>query len=147
MKFSDVNWQGAHIACLKSGLSRADFHRSEFKRFCKSHVPALTTMYSHFQALDKAGKASVAKPASKPVAIPKTTGSEVRVVTLTSEDVARGLRAADEARLSQIPRCRTSQAPLRPFRIQLPNGTRLEFDSVAPEALALRMVGLTGGAT
>ncbi len=149
MNFTDVKWEGAYKAYLKSGLSKADFYHCVFKRFCRSRIPALATFYAHFRQLDEVGEASAVKPAAKPVVKPvantKTIGGEVRVVTLSSEDIARGLQACGEAPHSQAQRFSTPQASLRPFRVQLPNGTRLEFDSVAPEALALRMVCFAGG--
>lgn len=149
MNFADVKWEGAYKAYLKSGLSKADFYHCVFKRFCRSRIPALATFYAHFRRLDEAGEVSAVKPDAKPVvksvANTKTIGGEVRVVTLSSEDIARGLQACGEAPHSQAQRFSTAQASLRPFRVQLPNGTRLEFDSVAPEALALRMVCFAGG--
>lgn len=152
MNYTDVQWDSAYQAYLKSHLSKAEFYYSAFERFCPSHLPALSTFYAHFRRLDKVGEAPAETPAVesgiKTVASTKTTtGSEVRVVHLSSEDIARGLQACDEeVRHDQAQRFTAAQAPLRPFRVQLPNGTRLEFDSVAPEALALRMVCFAGGA-
>lgn len=112
-------------------------------------------MYAHFQQLDKASKAPAAKrsvkhaakPVTKSVTSAKPTSPAVRVVSLSAEDISRGLRACGEESFRHAPRHAAPPAPLRPFRVQLPNGTRLEFDSVAPEALALRMVYFAGGAS
>ncbi len=155
MNYSVIQWTGAYKAYLKSGLTKADFYRGAFKKFCPSGIPALATMYAHFQQLDKASKAPAAKrsvkhaakPVTKSVTSAKPTSPAVRVVSLSAEDISRGLRACGEESFRHAPRHAAPPAPLRPFRVQLPNGTRLEFDSVAPEALALRMVYFAGGAS
>ena len=96
MNFTDVKWEGAYKA-YKSGLSKADFYHCAFKGFCRSRIPALATIYAHFRQLDEVGEVSIGKPATKsiikPVTNTKAIGGEVRVVTLSSEDIARGLRA------------------------------------------------------
>ena len=154
MNSTNAKWEDAYRAYLKSGLSKADFYHSVFKKFCQSRIPALATFYAHFRQLDKVGEVPVGKsvgksadnPVIKPIANTKAIKGAVRVVTLSSADIARGLQACGEAPHNQAQHFSTAQAALRPFRVLLPNGTRLEFDSVAPEALALRMVCFAGGA-
>lgn len=157
----DINWEAAYEAYLASDLNVTAFTRRGLGKFNNSATrPCVETVRSHFKRIAKEREKAAAVPCHEPQpTAPKTSlstrstppatnpfNSTVRVVTLTREDFARADKRPDGARLSR--RAETAKPP-QPmlFRMRLPGGTDVEFETPHPEQLALEMLRMSGAPT
>lgn len=153
-----INWEAAYDAYLASGLNVTVFTRRELDKFNNSAMrPCVETVRIHFRKIAAEREKGAAAPrrehqptASKassntrptlPAATPIT--STVRVVTLTREDFARADKRPDGARLSRRAEAAKPPQPML-FRMRLPGGTDVEFETPHPEQLALEMLRMNG---
>ena len=148
---SSSRWLELYQSWRESGLSKARFYRERMPDLCSDldKYPNLYTLYDRFTKIERSEKLRLepqedapnrlapVKPApivGKPVKT-TTVGSNLRVAELSLEAVEQiDLRYADRSR---------HEAPSRhPVRLMLPGGTTLDFTSVDPDSLAVRIANI-----
>ena len=121
--YSAAEWKEWFQAYVRTGIPIVEFHRKKLPDLLKGRpVPTLNTVYERFRALN-------------------ADSSPVKITQLGSN-----------CRLAQVPE--SGNAPAAEpsgnadsvlFRMQLPNGTFVEFPTKSPESLAFRLAAFFGG--
>ena len=117
--YSEAEWKEWFQAYVSTGASIAEFYREKLPALLKGRsAPTLNTVYERFRALS-------------------VGSSPVKITQLGSN-----------CRLAQVPESGTAPSGGADgvlFRMQLPNGTFVEFPTKSPESLAFRMAAFFGG--
>ena len=156
-----LNWQAAYAAYKDSGLNVRAFCLKHLLKFCDSWVPCYETVLKHFKLLAQQEAAEKSQP--KPIIrtfpenqdlpiIKESTATQptlhkpsLTVAVFSEDDVKRAMSTLSEEQGCAVrtpPDCRVP----RLFRMRLPNGTSVEFESHQAEQLALQMALLCRGA-
>ena len=157
----DINWEAAYDAYLASDLNVTVFTRRGLDKFNNSAMrPCVETVRTHFKKIAKEREKAAAVPCheQQPTALkaPSNTRSTppatnrinttVRVVQLTREDWGRVNKRPAGSRFSRRAEAAKPPQPML-FRMRLPDGTDVEFETPHPEQLALEMVRMSGAPT
>lgn len=145
---SKDQWANLHAAFRESGLTKAEFHRTKLRQLLPSDepLPTLRQMSYWFTHFENAAKNSVIDQPVSDDSLPETDstedagvrtfdlGDEVRIAEVDDDAVDAFMNSFKPAESY----CREPR--LRKFRMTLPAGTVIEFESPDPDALALRMI-------
>ena len=143
-------WELTYRAFLSSALSRVAFHRTRLSAFVQpgERCPCLYTLYRRFREFDRQRTPTPEKsvvPTNETMEAVSAVAPVVRQVGANMQVVE--LDALPQLQVDAATTVRTIRPPQprRTFRMRLPTGTSVEFESDDPESLALRMLLLSGG--
>ncbi len=142
---------GAYAAFRSLNITKALFYREHLQDYCDGRVPHMNTSYTHFCKLDhdlprpETSTSDAAEESfetttfvEKPVASTvRNIGSNLQLAKLSDlpVDGAAGVRPLFRSVPRVLPKTHKSV-----FRINLPDGMNLEFETASPEWLAMQMV-------
>ncbi len=130
-------WLKAYKAFRPLNISRAEFYRTQFDRFCEgSPKPALGTLCHAFQRIRS--ELHEDESAGKTPAVRGTVRSIGKGIQIAGIPSCTPRRDPHEASSGQ----KVSSGPV-PFRLTLPDGSRIEFETAAPERVAMQMLLLS----
>lgn len=137
-----VDWLQAYEAFRALGITKVAFHQTHFAEFCRAgKKPALKTLYLHFRAIEAEQRAGFEAASAQPENADSTSESAASV-----RPIGRSLQIAEAdpaviERALRKPGARSvsvSSAMPAPFRLTLGDGSCMEFETHAPEQLALQ---------
>lgn len=134
-------WLKAYKAFRPLNISKAEFHRTQLDRFCDgSPKPSIHALYLAFRRIRSELRED--EPVEKTPAVRGTVrsiGKGIRIAGLSSCTPGRGLHDFSSGQ-------KVSSGPV-PFRLTLPDGSRIEFETAAPERVAMQMLLLSRSAS
>ncbi len=146
-----IAWKHAHATYLRSGLTKIEFYRKDLVEFSDDgRLPCVYTYYKRFQRLEQI----IPNPPDgfdDPIPIRQIGGNVCAAGAVSSKEPQIG----QVGQLAQDLSCMTSKGDRRlyaadglkrDFRMKLPNGTEISFETKSPELLAMQMLVACGGA-
>ncbi len=115
-----INWTNAHAAYLRSGLTKAAFHRTRLHEFLEpgDSLPSTWVLYDRFRRIEK----------NASDVVPRSSSKLIKVI-------------GDLRPSRNVPA--VHHVPQVPVQLELPGGARLTFATAAPENFAAALIRMT----